>query len=94
MNVRRGGDIVSNVPLLLCEGDSDERLLRRILNSREVIVQHVGGTRNLAPVAAYWMNRNRPVFTIRDREFRPLDKVEVCYEADYYDQASIRYRII
>ncbi len=31
MNARQGAaDIVSNAPLLLCEGDSDERLLGRI----------------------------------------------------------------
>lgn len=83
MNVRQGGDIVSNVPLLLCEGDSDERLLRRIFNSREVIVEHVGGSPNLVPVAAYWVNRNRPVFTPRDRDFRPLHEAEKCYEVDY-----------
>lgn len=83
MNAPQGGNFFDSVPLLLCEGASDERLLNRIFSNRELKAQQVGGTRNLGPVAAYWAHQNQPVFTIRDREFGSLPEAEACYGADY-----------
>ena len=35
MNLPPSSNFLESVPLLLCEGDSDERLLDRIFNTRE-----------------------------------------------------------
>ena len=83
MNIQRGVG-VSSLPLLLCEGPSDERLLRRIFDNREVLPEQVNGERNLGPVSAYWrISRRRIAFTIRDRNFASLEEAEACFAPDY-----------
>ena len=83
MNLPSSSSFLESVPLLLCEGDSDERLLDRIFNTRELKAQQVGGFRNLRPTAAYLALQNQPVFTIQDRDFRPLSEAEECYSENY-----------
>lgn len=83
MNLPPSSNFLESVPLLLCEGDSDERLLDRIFNTRELKAQQVGGTRNLRPTAAYFTQQNQLVFTIQDRDFRPLSEAEECYSENY-----------
>ena len=70
MNLPPSSSFLDSVPLLLCEGDSDERFLNRIFNTRELRAQQVGGARNLRPAAAYLTQQNQLVFTIQDRDFR------------------------
>lgn len=82
MNIRRGVG-VSSLPLLLCEGPSDKRLLGRIFDNRVVLPEQVNGERNLGPVSAYWRSRGRIVFTVRDRNFAPLEEAESCFAPDY-----------
>ena len=86
MNLPPSSSFLESVPLLLCEGDSDERLLDRIFNTRELKAQQVGGTRNLRPAAAYLTRQNKLVFTIQDRDFRPLSDAEQCYDPNYVDR--------
>lgn len=83
MNLPPSSNFLESVPLLLCEGDSDERLLDRIFNTRELKAQQVGGTRNLRPTAAYFTQQDQLVFTIQDRDFRPLSEAEECYSENY-----------
>ena len=86
MNLPPSSNFLTSVPLLLCEGDSDERLLDRIFNTRELKAQQVGGVGNLRPAAAYLTRQNQPVFTIQDRDFRPLSEAEECYDPNYADR--------
>ena len=86
MNLPPSSSFLESVPLLLCEGDSDERLLDRIFNTRELKAQQVGGARNIRPAAAYLTRQNQPVFTIQDRDFRPLSEAEECYSQNYADR--------
>ena len=86
MNLPPSSSFLESVPLLLCEGDSDERLLDRIFNTRELKTQQVGGTRNLRPAAAYLTRQNQLVFTIQDRDFRPLCEAEECYSENYVER--------
>ena len=86
MNLPPSSSFLESVPLLLCEGDSDERLLDRIFNTRELKTQQVGGTRNLRPAAAYLTRQNQLVFTIQDRDFRPLCEAEECYSENYAER--------
>ena len=83
MNLPPSSSFLESVPLLLCEGDSDERFLDRIFNTRELKAQQVGGSRNLRPTAAYLSLQNQPVFTIQDRDFRPSSEAEECYSTNY-----------
>ena len=83
MNLPPSSNFLESVPLLLCEGNSDERLLDRIFNTRELKTQQVGGARNLRPAAAYLTRQNQLVFTIQDRDFRPLSDAEECYDPNY-----------
>ena len=83
MNLPPSSNFLESVPLLLCEGDSDERFLDRIFNTRELKAQQVGGVRNLRPTAAYLTRQNQLVFTIQDRDFRPLSEAEECYSTNY-----------
>ena len=85
MNLPPSSSFLESVPLLLCEGDSDERLLDRIFNTRELKAQQVG-TRNIRPAAAYLARQNQPVFTIQDRDFRPLSEAEECYSQNYAER--------
>ena len=39
MNLPPGSNFLESVPLLLCEGESDERFLDRIFNTRELKAQ-------------------------------------------------------
>ena len=86
MNLPPSSSFLESVPLLLCEGDSDERLLDRIFNTRELKAQQVGGARNIRPAAAYLTRQNQPVFTIQDRDFRSLSEAEKCYSQNYADR--------
>ena len=86
MNLPPSSSFLESVPLLLCEGDSDERLLDRIFNTSELKAQQVGGFRNLRPTAAYLALQNQPVFTIQDRDFRPLSEAEECYSENYAER--------
>ena len=86
MNLPPSSSFLESVPLLLCEGDSDERFLDRIFNTRELKAQQVGGARNLRPAAAYLTRQNQPVFTIQDRDFRPLSEAEECYSDNYTER--------
>ena len=86
MNLPPGSNFLESVPLLLCEGEFDERFLDRIFNTRELKAQQVGGVRNLRPAAAYLTQQNQPVFTIQDRDFRPLSEAEECYNENYADR--------
>lgn len=86
MNLLPSSNFLQSVPLLLCEGDSDERLLDRIFNTRELKAQQVGGARNLRPTAAYFTLQNQSVFTIQDRDFRPTSEAEECYDPNYADR--------
>ena len=86
MNLPPSSSFLESIPLLLCEGDSDERLLDRIFNTRELKTQQVGGTRNLRPAAAYLTRQNQLVFTIQDRDFRPLCEAEECYSENYAER--------
>ena len=83
MNLPPSSNFLESVPLLLCEGDSDERFLDRIFNTSELKAQQVGGFRNLRPAAAYLARQNQLVFTIQDRDFRPLSEAEECYSKNY-----------
>lgn len=83
MNLLPGSNFLESVPLLLCEGESDERFLDRIFNTRELKAQQVGGIRNLRPASAYLKRQNQLVFTIQDRDFRPLSDAEECYSENY-----------
>ena len=83
MNPPPSSNFLESVPLLLCEGGSDERFLDRIFNTRELKAQQVGGTRNLRPAAAYLTRQNQLVFTIQDRDFRPPSEAEECYDPNY-----------
>jgi hypothetical protein len=86
MNLPPSSSFLESVPLLLCEGDSDERLLDRIFNTRELKAQQVGGARNIRPAAAYLTRQNQPVFTIQDCDFRPLSEAEECYSQNYAER--------
>ena len=86
MNLPPSSSFLDSVPLLLCEGEPDERLLDRIFNTRELKAQQVGGDRNLRPAAAYLTRQNQLVFTIQDRDFRPLSQAEECYDPNYADR--------
>lgn len=86
MNLPPGSSFLESVPLLLCEGDSDERLLNRIFNTRELKAQQVGGASNLRPAAAYLTRQNQLVYTIQDRDFRPLSEAEECYSENYAER--------
>ena len=86
MNLPPSSSFLESVPLLLCEGESDERFLDRIFNTRELKAQQVGGARNIRPAAAYLTRQNQPVFTIQDRDFRPLCEAEECYSENYAEQ--------
>ena len=86
MNLPPSSSFLESVPLLLCEGDSDERFLDRIFNTRELKAQQVGGARNLRPAAAYLTQQNQLVFTIQDRDFRPLSEAEECYSDNYTER--------
>ena len=83
MNLPPSSSFLESVPLLLCEGDSDERFLDRIFNTRELKAQQVGGASNLRPTAAYFTQQNQLVFTIQDRDFRPTSEAEECYSENY-----------
>ena len=83
MNLPPSSNFLQSVPLLLCEGDSDERFLDRIFNTSELKAQQVGGARNLRPAATYLARQNQLVFTIQDRDFRPLSEAEECYSKNY-----------
>ncbi len=83
MNLPPSSSFLESVPLLLCEGDFDERFLDRIFNTRELKAQQVGGVRNLRPAATYLARQNQLVFTIQDRDFRPLSEAEECYSKNY-----------
>jgi len=83
MNLPPSSSFLESVPLLLCEGDFDERFLDRISNTRELKAQQVGGVRNLRPAAAYLTRQNQLVYTIQDRDFRPLSEAEECYDPNY-----------
>ena len=83
MNLPPSSSFLESVPLLLCEGESDERFLDRIFNTRELKAHRVGGVRNLRPTAAYLTLQNQPVFTIQDRDFRSLSEAEECYSENY-----------
>lgn len=83
MNLPPSSNFLQSVPLLLCEGDFDERFLDRIFNTRELKAQQVGGVGNLRPAAAYLTRQNQPVFTIQDRDFRPLSEAKECYSTNY-----------
>lgn len=83
MNLPPSSSFLESVPLLLCEGESDERFLDRIFNTRELKAQRVGGVRNLRPTAAYLKLQKQPAFTIQDRDFRPLSEAEECYSENY-----------
>lgn len=86
MNLPPSNSFLESVPLLLCEGDFDERFLDRIFNTSELKAQQVGGTRNLRPAAAYLTRQNQLVFTIQDRDFRPLSEAEECYSENYAER--------
>ena len=86
MNLPPSSSFLDSVPLLLCEGDSDERFLNRIFNTRELRAQQVGGARNIRPAAAYLTQQNQLVFTIQDRDFRSLSEAEECYSENYTEQ--------
>ena len=86
MNLPPSRSFLASIPLLLCEGESDERFLDRIFNTRELKAQPVGGASNLRPTAAYLTLQNQPVFTIQDRDFRSLSEAEECYDPNYADQ--------
>ena len=86
MNLPPSSSFLESIPLLLCEGDSDERFLDRIFNTRELKAQQVGGARNLRPAAAYLTQQNQLVFTIQDRDFRPLSEAEECYSDNYTER--------
>ena len=86
MNLPPSSSFFKSVPLLLCEGDSDERFLDRIFNTSELKAQQVGGVRNLRPAAAYLTRQNQLVFTIQDRDFRPLSEAEECYSENYAER--------
>ena len=86
MNLPPSSSFLESVPLLLCEGDSDERFLDRIFNTRELKAQQVGGVGNLRPAAAYLTRQNQPVFTIQDRDFRPRSDAEECYKGNYAER--------
>ena len=83
MNLPPSSSFLASIPLLLCEGESDERFLDRIFDTRELKAQQVGGTSNLRPTAAYLTQQNQLVFTIQDRDFRPLSEAEECYDPNY-----------
>ena len=83
MNLPPSSSFLESVPLLLCEGDFDERFLDRIFNTRELKAQQVGGVRNLRPAAAYLTRQNQLVYTIQDRDFRPLSEAKECYDPNY-----------
>ena len=86
MNLPPSSSFLESVPLLLCEGESDERFLDRIFNTRELKAQQVGGARNLRPTTAYLALQNQPVFTVADRDFRPLSEAEECYSENYTER--------
>ena len=86
MNLPPSSSFLESIPLLLCEGDSDERFLDRIFNTRELKAQQVGRARNLRPAAAYLTQQNQLVFTIQDRDFRPLSEAEECYSDNYTER--------
>ena len=86
MNLPPSSSFLESVPLLLCEGKFDERFLDRIFNTRELKAQQVGGARNLRPTAAYLTQQNQLVFTIQDRDFRPLSEAEECYSENYAER--------
>ena len=83
MNLPPSSSFLASIPLLLCEGESDERFLGRIFDTRELKAQQVGGASNLRPTAAYFTQQNQLVFTIQDRDFRPTSEAEECYDPNY-----------
>ena len=83
MNLPPSSSFLASIPLLLCEGESDERFLGRIFDTRELKAQQVGGASNLRPTAAYFTQQNQLVFTIQDRDFRPTSEAEECYSENY-----------
>jgi hypothetical protein len=79
----QGSSVTSNAPHLVCEGESDRRLLEQLYDGREIMVEDVSGEGSLRGAAAYLRQRGRKVFTVRDRNFRPLAETEACFQPDY-----------